>query len=229
MCPLVCRTAKLNSKLSFSHLQQFLWDQTQINTRIEHLEAHASNPAGQFMPLIKYNPCDCFYLSTERVTMLTGFPRTRWPQWRFSESYAVQISVKLSRICEFLLGCCSSSTLGSRANDYVKYARVLTASFALLPRVLDEQHLRSPDIIPWLMPGTRIKWPTVCRWYFRIQFLVWKIMHFIHISPKYVPKDPLNIDSYNSMIHIGRKATIWTNGGLVFLYTYTSLCPDELN
>ena len=148
--------------------------------------------------------------------MLTGFPRTRWPRLRFSESYAVWISVKISRICEFrvimgimtgLLGCCSSSTLGSRANDYVKtlatlgfwlhhspcslgcwtnntlaarslspngnndrsarvlfvqhpreqgewlrqnprYARVLTASFALLPWVLDEQHPRSPVIIP---------------------------------------------------------------------------------
>ena len=27
-------------------------DQIQINTRTEHLGAHASNPAGQFMPLI---------------------------------------------------------------------------------------------------------------------------------------------------------------------------------
>ena len=35
--PLVCRTAKLNSKPSLSHLQQLIWDQTQINTRIEHL------------------------------------------------------------------------------------------------------------------------------------------------------------------------------------------------
>ena len=33
--------------------------------------------------------------------MLTGFPRTRWLRRRFSESYAVQISVKISRICEF--------------------------------------------------------------------------------------------------------------------------------
>ena len=31
----------LNSKLSLSHLQQLIWDQTQINTRTEHLEAHA--------------------------------------------------------------------------------------------------------------------------------------------------------------------------------------------
>ena len=63
------------------------------------------------------------------MTSLTGFPRTRWPRRWFSESYAVRISVKISRICEFrvimgimtgLLGCCSSSTLGSRANDYVK-------------------------------------------------------------------------------------------------------------
>ena len=29
-----------------------------------------------------------------------------------------------------------------------RYARVLTAAFALLPRVLDEQHPRSPVIIP---------------------------------------------------------------------------------
>ena len=64
--------------------------------------------------------------------MLTGFPRTRWPRRRFSESYAVRISVKISRICVFrvimgimtgLLGCCSSSTrLGSRANDYVHHS-----------------------------------------------------------------------------------------------------------
>ena len=88
--------------------------------------------------------------------MLTGFPRTRWPRLQFSESYAVRISVKISRICEFrvimgimtgLLGCCSSSTLGSRANDYVK----TLASFALLPRVLDKQHTRSPVIIPGLL------------------------------------------------------------------------------
>ena len=61
--------------------------------------------------------------------MLTGFPRTRWLRQRFSESYAVRISVKISRICELrvimgimtsLLGCCLSSSLGSRANDYVK-------------------------------------------------------------------------------------------------------------
>ena len=125
----MCRTAKLNSKLSLSHLQQLIWHQTQINTWTEHLEAHASNLAGQFMPLLKYNPCDCFYLNTEGVTMLTGFSKTRWPRLRFSESYAVRNSVKISRICEFrvimgimtgLLGCCSSSTLGSRANDYVK-------------------------------------------------------------------------------------------------------------
>ena len=58
--------------------------------------------------------------------MLAGFPRARWPRLRFTESYAVRIYVKISRICEFsvimgimtgLLGCCSSSTLGSRAND----------------------------------------------------------------------------------------------------------------
>ena len=34
------------------------------------------------------------------------------------------------------------------------YARVLTASFTMLPRVLDEQHPRSPVIIPYFKPGS---------------------------------------------------------------------------
>ena len=62
--------------------------------------------------------------------MLTGFSSTRWPRLQFSESHAVRIFIKISRIYyEFrvimgimtgLLECCSPSTLGSRANDYVK-------------------------------------------------------------------------------------------------------------
>ena len=127
-CAAEC-TVKLNSKPNLSHLQQLIWDETQTNTWIEQLDTHASNPAGQFMPLIWHNPCDCSYLNTKGVTMLTGFPWTRWPWRRFSESYNIQISTKISRICERrvimgimtrLLGCCSCSALGSRANDYVK-------------------------------------------------------------------------------------------------------------
>ena len=33
VCPPLCRTAKLKSKLSLSHLQRLIWDQTQMNTR----------------------------------------------------------------------------------------------------------------------------------------------------------------------------------------------------
>ena len=93
------------------------------------------------MPLIWYIPCDCFYLSTEGVTMLTGFPRTRWPRRR---SYAVRISVKISGIWEFRV----IMEQGEWLRRNLRYARVLTASFALLPRVLDEQHPHSPIIIP---------------------------------------------------------------------------------
>ena len=69
------------------------------------------------------------YLSTEGVTMLTGFPRTRWPRWRLVRAMLYEFPWKYLWICEFrvimgimtrLLRCCSSSTLGSRANDYVK-------------------------------------------------------------------------------------------------------------
>ena len=79
-----------------------------------------------------YNPCDCFYLFK-----YWGGDNARWisknkmvataVQW---ELFGTKFGVKMSRICEFrvimgimtgLLGCCSSSsTLGSRANDYVK-------------------------------------------------------------------------------------------------------------
>ena len=53
-----CDAIALRSRFGVPHseielsLQQLIWDQTQTNTRIEHLEAHASNPAGRFMPLI---------------------------------------------------------------------------------------------------------------------------------------------------------------------------------
>ena len=44
------------------------------------LKALISNPAGEFMSLIWYHPCDCSYLSAEGVTMLNRFPAIRWPR-----------------------------------------------------------------------------------------------------------------------------------------------------
>ena len=69
-----------------------------------------------------------------------------------------RISVKISRIWEFrvimgimigLLECCSSNTVGAgrMITSNPCYARVLTESFGMLHRVLDEQHPRSPVII----------------------------------------------------------------------------------
>ena len=45
---------------------------------IYNLKAWISHPAGKFMCLIWYNPCDCSYWSTEGVTMPNRYPRTRW-------------------------------------------------------------------------------------------------------------------------------------------------------
>ena len=67
--------------------------------------------------------------------------------------------------------CCSSSTRGSRANDCIirlapsgagqatpsQPARVLTASLALLPQVLDEQYPRSPVTIPIITRNSQIR------------------------------------------------------------------------
>ena len=124
MCPLVCLTAKLNSK-SFTAAR--LGSNTNQHTDWTVGGTCINSSRSLYAPHLVQS-CDGIYSSTAGVTMLTGFPRTRWPWRRFSESYAVRISVKVWRMCEFrvimgimtgLLGCCSSSTLGSRANDYV--------------------------------------------------------------------------------------------------------------
>ena len=94
--------------------------------------------------------------------MFTGFPRTRWPRLQFSESNVVWISVKISRICECYNGNNDRSAQvlfiqhpreqGEWLRQNPHYARVLTASFALFRLVLDEQHPRSPVIIPKTQP-----------------------------------------------------------------------------
>ena len=90
---------------------------------------HDIKPAGQLMSFIWYHPCDCSYSSTEGVKMLNRFPATRWPrrhvQWEqcgtnFGGKIAnLRVSCYNGNNDRYMLGCCSSSTLGSRANDYV--------------------------------------------------------------------------------------------------------------
>ena len=89
--------------------------------------------------------------------MLPGFPRTRWPRRRLSEGYAARISVKISRIYEFPGNNDRSARVlfvqhrrgqGEWLRQNPRYDRVLTESFDLLHRVLDEQHPRCPVITP---------------------------------------------------------------------------------
>ena len=67
------------------------------------------------------------------VTMVTVFPRIRWSWRRSNESYAARIYVNLRVSCyngnnDRSARCCSFSTLGSRANDYVKTLPTLFTS-----------------------------------------------------------------------------------------------------
>ena len=104
---------------------------------IKHKPKHGLNGWGYIHQIQQVCLCPSFstiravaFMWIQRgVTVLTKFPRTSWPRRRFSESQVTRISVKISRICVFrvimeimtgLLGCCSSSTLGSWANDYAK-------------------------------------------------------------------------------------------------------------
>ena len=85
------------------------------------LKAYISDPAGQFMSVYGGRGEGC------KGSMNSQEQDGR--DARFSRSYATQFPVEISRICEFcvimgimtrLLGRCLLSTLGLRANDYVK-------------------------------------------------------------------------------------------------------------
>ena len=84
----------------------------------------------------------------------------RWPRRRFSESYAVRnfredianlwvsfYNGNNDRSARVLF-VRQSREQGEWLRQNPSVAKVLTASFALLPRVLDKQHPRSPAIIP---------------------------------------------------------------------------------
>ena len=81
---------------------------------IEQLEAHSSNPASQFMPVIWNNPRYCIYLNTE--------------VWQCSQDFQEQDGRGVGSVRAIRSG--------------------LTASFNLLPRVLDEWHPNRPVNIP---------------------------------------------------------------------------------
>ena len=80
------RTTRMpcRAKLTLQRQTSFTISQQLIGTKHKlcvtyGLKAWISNPAGQFMSLIWYYPCDCSHLSTEGMTMLNRFPATRWP------------------------------------------------------------------------------------------------------------------------------------------------------
>ena len=122
------------------------------------LKAWISNPAGQFMSLIWYHPCDCSYLIMEGVTLLNRFPATRWPrhhvQWELCGVNFRENITNLQVSCYNGNNDWSARVLfiqhpweqGEWLHQNPHYVWVLTASFALLPRVLDKQHPRSPVI-----------------------------------------------------------------------------------
>ena len=127
-----CSEVELQTE--FKSLQQTIWDQTQTNTWIEQLGIHVSNPAGQFMRL-----------RAIAVIWIRGDDNAHWISKNTmpataAESYVAQISMKTSRICEFI-------QQGEWCRQNSRYAWVLTARFALLPWALEKQHPRSPVII----------------------------------------------------------------------------------
>ena len=123
VCPLVCLTTKLNSK-SFTSAQlrsntnQYT-DWTVGGTCIKSSRLVYAPHLVQSVQLhlFKCRGGDNAHRISKNKMAATA---VQWELW-------VLISVKIWRICEFrvimgimtgLLGCCSSSTLGSRANDY---------------------------------------------------------------------------------------------------------------
>ena len=94
------------------------------------------------------------------MTMLTGFPENNMVvaavQWELCGTNFRENIANLRVSCyngnndrsAWVLSIQHPREQGEWLRPNPRYARVLTASFALLPRVLDEQHPRSPVIIP---------------------------------------------------------------------------------
>ena len=124
------------------------------------LKAWISDQAGQFMSLIWYQPCYCGYLRTEGVTMLCIVPGAGWPrsqvQWKLcgtivSRNIEIGEFRVIMGIMTWLLGHCLRSTLGLRANNYVKTAPSSRSGFDCIiqsPRVLHRQCPSSPGHYP---------------------------------------------------------------------------------
>ena len=103
------------------------WDQTQAVCYIWIESMDIKPKMSVYVPYLMPSMCDCNYLGWWQCSI--DFQQQHGREATPSESYVARIPVKISRICDFhvimgimtgLLGCCSSSTLRSKANDYVK-------------------------------------------------------------------------------------------------------------
>ena len=162
----MCCTAKLNSKLSLSHLQQLIWHQTQINTWTEHLEALGGTRCVTHL-IQQVSLCPPLVQSVRLLSFkYRGGDNAHWISKNKMAATAVQWELCganfRENIANLWVSCYNGNNdrsvrvlfvqhpreQGEWLRQNPRYARVLTASFALLPRVLDEQHPRSPVIIP---------------------------------------------------------------------------------
>ena len=113
----------------------------------------------------------CIYLNIEGVTMLTGEQDGRGDGsvialcgMNFRENIAnlrVSCYNQNNDRCAQVLFLQHPREQGKWLRQNPHYAQVLTASFALLPRVLDEQHPGSPVIIPWLTVLFVLHWSVI--------------------------------------------------------------------
>ena len=74
-------------------------------------------------------------------------------------------------------------------------------------------------ISPWK------KWPSFCRRNFHMHFDEWKFCTLIKISPKFVPKGPID---NNGLVPNRRQAIIWTNDDPIHRCIYAALRRDGL-
>ena len=150
-----CRTAKLNSKLSLSHLQLIKHKPTRglnIWWQIRHIQQVYASQLVQYvlLHLFKHGGGD----------NAPWIPKNNMAEAVVQWDHVARISEKknftnLRISCYYGNNDRSARVLfvhypreqGEWLRQNHRYARVLTASFALLPRLLDKQHPRIPVII----------------------------------------------------------------------------------
>ena len=141
-CDVIASRSEVRRATERSWTPNWVWVIHSSSFGIKHKPTRGLNSWGHIRQIQQVSWCHSISTNVLGGTMLTGFPENKMAV------AVVQWEICGTIIRENIANLRVSSYNGEWLRQKPSYAWVLTASFALLPRVLDEQHPRSPVIIP---------------------------------------------------------------------------------